>query len=101
MQALSGLSGLSGICGGAAWSPASLTGLAPTLLPALSRTQGKLWQDSAKTVPATAAGDPVRVATCPFLGVDYTAPSDAARQAAAHGLTGAGRPPFAFRGQAR
>ena len=79
MQALSGLSGLSGICGGAAWSPASLTGLAPTLLPALSRTQGKLWQDSAKTVPATAAGDPVRVATCPFLGVDYTAPSDAAR----------------------
>lgn len=41
------------------------------------RGSGKLWQDSAKTVPAVADEDPVRVAVCGT--VDYAAPSDAAR----------------------
>lgn len=56
-----------------------MTGLAATLLPALSRSQGKLWQDSAKTIPAASGGDPVRVAVCPYTAVELTAPSDAAR----------------------
>lgn len=62
-----------------AWTPAKLTGLVFTLLPALSRQQGKLWQDAAKTLAATANGDPVRVAVCPYTAVELTAPSDAAR----------------------
>lgn len=65
--------------GGGGWSPEDLTGLAPTVLPALSRSMGLLWQDAAKTVPATEGGDPVRVATCPFLLVDYVAPGDSSR----------------------
>lgn len=65
--------------GVSAWNPSRLTGLAATLLPALSLAQGKLWQNTAKTTPATADGDPVRVAVCPFTAVEFTAPSDAAR----------------------
>lgn len=63
----------------AAWNPSRLTGLAVTLLPAESRSRGLLWQNTAKTTPATADGDPVRVAVCPFTAVEFTAPSDAAR----------------------
>lgn len=62
-----------------AWNPSRLTGLAATLLPALSRSSGLLWQNTAKTTPSTADGDPVRVAVCPFTAVEFTAPSDAAR----------------------
>ncbi len=62
-----------------AWTPASLPGFVISLLPSLSRSQGKLWQDSGKTVAATADGHPVRVATCPYSGLDWTASSDAAR----------------------
>ena len=65
--------------GASAWNPSRLTGLAATLLPALSRSSGLLWQNTAKTTPATADGDPVRVAVCPFTAVEFTAPSDAAR----------------------
>lgn len=72
--------GRRGRTGGAAvWSPASLPGLAPSLSVALQRTLGLLWQDSGKTIAATADGDPVRVATCPWTGEDYTASSDASR----------------------
>lgn len=63
----------------AAWNPGDLTGLAATLLPAESLAGGLLWQNTAKTVPATADGDPVRVAVCPYTGVEFTALSDAAR----------------------
>jgi len=68
--------------GGAAptpWSPGDLPGLQPSLQVALSLSQGGLWQDAGKTVPATEDGDPVRVATCPWTGQDYVAPSDSAR----------------------
>lgn len=65
--------------GSDAWTPARLSGLAPSLSVALQRSRGLLWQDTGKTVVAVAATDPVRVATCPWTGVDYTAPSDAAR----------------------
>lgn len=69
------------MCGvvGGAWNPGDLAGLAATLLPAESRSRGLLWQNTAKTVPATADGDPVRVAVCPYTAVEFTAPSDAAR----------------------
>lgn len=63
----------------AAWSPADLPGLAPSIQVALSRSTGLLWQNLAETVPAVADGDPVRVATCPWTGGKYTAPSDSAR----------------------
>lgn len=65
--------------GVSAWNPSRLTGLAVTLLPAESRSRGLLWQNTAETVPAVADGDPVRVAVCPYTGVKFTAPSDAAR----------------------
>ena len=68
-----------GVGGGAAFTLNTLSGLAVTLLPALSRQQGKLWQDASKTVPATADTDPVRVAVCPYTALEWTAPSDAAR----------------------
>lgn len=42
------------------------------------RALRRLWQNTAKTVPAIADGDPVRVVDCGG-GVDYTAPTDAAR----------------------
>ena len=67
------------LLGRRAFSPSHLAGLAPCVLPALSRSMGRLWQDALKTVPAVADGDLVRVATCPFTGADYIAPSDAAR----------------------
>jgi hypothetical protein len=63
----------------APWTPANLSGLAPSLSVAMQRSSGLLWQNTAKTIPAVADTDPVRVATCPWTGVDYTAPSDAAR----------------------
>lgn len=59
--------------------PDQITGFVSGVIPALSRSQGKLWQDAAKTVPAVADGDPVYVATCPFSGVDYVAGSNAKR----------------------
>lgn len=71
-----------GICRGgrvASFTPGSLTGLAATVLPAESLAAGLLWQDTAKTIAATADGDPVRVAVCPYTAVEFTAPSDAAR----------------------
>lgn len=55
----------------AQWSPANLPGIAPSIQVALSRSQGKLWQDAGKTVAAVANGDLVYVATCPFTGVDF------------------------------
>ncbi len=79
LSGLSGLSGLSAVCGGAvAFSPTTLTGYvnSPYNI-ALLRSQGKLWQDTAMTVPATADGDPVRRIDCG--GTYYDAPSDAAR----------------------
>ena len=62
-----------------AWNPSLLPGIAPGLDIATQRSLGLLWQDTGKTVPALVATDPIRVATCPWTGVDYTAPSDAAR----------------------
>lgn len=64
---------------GTAWNPGQLSGLMATLLPAESLAAGMLWQNTAKTTPATADGDPVRVAVCPYTGVEFTAQSDAAR----------------------
>jgi len=61
------------------WSPALVPGLQPSYVPGVSRSKGLLWQNSAKTVPAVNAGDPIRVATCPYTGQDVAAPSDAAR----------------------
>lgn len=61
------------------WSPLALPSLQASLVPAVSRSRGLLFQDAGKTTPATADGDPVRVATCPFTAQDYTAPSDAQR----------------------
>jgi hypothetical protein len=64
--------------GAAPWLPSSLTGyVGSPFSVAHFRSQGTLWQDTAKTIPAVADGDPVRVASCD--GVDWTAPSDAAR----------------------
>lgn len=61
------------------WEPDYPAGLLATVLVAECRKQGKLWQDAAKTVPATADGHPVRVATCPYTLLDWTAPADASR----------------------
>ena len=44
-----------------------------------ARRDGLLWQNTAKTTPATADGDPVRVVTSVHGSVDFVAPSDAAR----------------------
>lgn len=64
--------------GAPAWLPSSLTGyVGSPFSVAYFRGLGTLWQDTAKTIPATADGDPVRVAVCD--GVDWTAPTDAAR----------------------
>lgn len=80
LSGLSGLSGLSAVCGGsAAWTPASLPGLALTKLPAVGRAGGKLWQDSGKTIAASADGDPIRVRTDPYGTADLTSPTDARR----------------------
>jgi hypothetical protein len=43
------------------------------------RAAGKLWQDAAKTIPAVADGDPVRVMVDPNTGQEAVAPSDPAR----------------------
>jgi hypothetical protein len=46
------------------------------------KRDGLLWQDTAKTVPAVAHNDPVRVVTAPINGggaVDFVAPSSGAR----------------------
>ncbi len=65
--------------GVAPFSPGTLTGIAPSLDIALQRSSGLLWQDAGKTVPAVADTDPIRVATCPWTGIDYVAASDAQR----------------------
>jgi len=62
-----------------AYTPALLPGIAASINVAISRTQGKLWQDAGKTVPAIANNDPVYVATCPYTGFDWVAPSNAER----------------------
>jgi len=64
--------------GGTSFSPTTLPGYvnSPYNI-ALLRSQGKLWQDTAMTVPATADGDPVRRIDCG--GTYYDAPSDATR----------------------
>lgn len=64
---------------GGSWSPAKVSSFHSGVFVALSRAQNKLWQDAGKTTQATADGHLVRVATCPFSGLDYTSPSDAAR----------------------
>lgn len=62
------------------WSPAQLPGITTSLGSiAEARTYGRLWQNTGKTTPAVADGDPVRVASCPYTGIDWVAPSDAAR----------------------
>lgn len=71
---------------GGAFSPASLPGFVTSLLPALSRSQGRLWQDAGKTTAASANGDKVYVPTCPFSGLDWAAISNATRMT----LTGEG-----------
>lgn len=64
---------------GPAWNPSLLTSLYAAPAVALCRAGSLLWKDAAKTLLATAAGDPVRVVQCPFTGAEFTAPSDAAR----------------------
>ncbi|HUR52945.1 MAG TPA: hypothetical protein VMZ71_02355 [Gemmataceae bacterium] len=68
-----------GVLGGpVAFSPASLPGYVDSPYSvAQLRAAGALWQNAAKTVPAVADADPVRVAVCG--ATEYTAPSDAAR----------------------
>lgn len=61
------------------FAPGDITGLSPSVQVALMRSLGLLWQNTGKTVPASSHGDRVRVATCPFTGSDFVAPSDAAR----------------------
>lgn len=70
-----------GVSGGgaSAFNPALLTNIKPSIQVALSRSQGKLWQNAGKTVPAVADADPVMVATCPFTGVDWSAGSNSQR----------------------
>jgi hypothetical protein len=64
--------------GAAPWLPSSLTGyVGSPFSVAYFRGLGTLWQDTAKTIAAVVDGDPVRVAVCD--GVDWTAPTDAAR----------------------
>lgn len=57
-----------------AWNPGDLTSI--TVLAGLDiptmRSAGGLWQDTAKTTPATADGDIVRKITDPYTGADYT-----------------------------
>lgn len=55
------------------------TGVQASLFIAYQRYAGLLWQDAGKTVPAVANNDPVRVATCPFTAVDFTATSAGTR----------------------
>lgn len=80
LHANSGMSGISAVCG-----VPHLT-FVPTQLPgyvdspfnvAYLRWAGRLWQDTAMTVPAVADGDPVRRIVCG--STYYDAPSDAAR----------------------
>lgn len=61
----------------ASWNPQGLPVV--TLPVAACRSAGLLWQDAGKTVPATASGDPVRVAVCPYSGAEWTAASDGER----------------------
>jgi hypothetical protein len=68
-----------GAIGSSSWSPADLSGLAPSLSVAEQRSSGLLFQDTGKTTSATADTDPARVATPLWTGADYVAPSDAAR----------------------
>jgi hypothetical protein len=63
----------------AAWSPADLPGLAAAPVVALMRAAGKMWQDAARTTPATANGQSVYVFDCTFTGLRYTASSSSAR----------------------
>lgn len=70
----------------APWDLGDLPGVVATVDVAVSRSRGKLWQDAAKTVPAVADGDPVRVAVCPYTATEFTAPNDDARPT----LTGEG-----------
>lgn len=65
--------------GGGGFVPSRISTYHKGLWPALSRAAGGLWQDTGKTVPATANGDPIRVAVDPFGKQDATAPSDATR----------------------
>ena len=65
--------------GAPSWSPNQLPAFLGGLDIAASLAAGKLWQNAGKTVAATSDTDPVRVATCHYSGVDFTAPSDAAR----------------------
>lgn len=61
------------------WTPGALSGLisAPTF--SLMRSAGKLWQDEAQTVPATAHGHRVYKAQCTFSDRLYAAQSDITR----------------------
>lgn len=78
LSGLSGLSGLSAVCGGAALDPATLPGYvdSPYSFRAL-RSGGRLWQDTAETLAATAATNPIRRAKP--AASNYDAPSDASR----------------------
>lgn len=65
---------------GGAFSPAQLANLTTSLgSVAESRAAGLLFQDPGKTTLAVADGDLVRVAVCPYTGVNQIAPSALAR----------------------
>lgn len=63
------------------WAPSALVSLAPSLQVALSRSQGKLWQerDGSRVTPAVADGDPVGEAISPWDSSSYIAASDSTR----------------------
>jgi len=72
------LTGVGSLASAPAFTPASLPAYvgSPHSVAAM-RSSGSLWQNSTKTLQATASGDPVRVAVT--AAGDWTAPTDAAR----------------------
>jgi hypothetical protein len=65
--------------GAGAFAPQLVVGFVAGFVPSVSLATGNLWQDAAKTIAATANNDPVRVVRDPWSGIEWTAPSDAAR----------------------
>lgn len=61
------------------FAPNQIPGFTTSFVPAASLAAGKLWQDLGETIPANQHNDPVRVLQCPWSGIKWTAPSDAAR----------------------
>lgn len=65
--------------GSSSFSPNLIPGFVAAFVPSVSLATGNLWQNLAKTIPATANNNPVRVLRDPWSGLEWTAPSDAAR----------------------